>query len=248
MATNLNGSYAGKVAFITGAGSGIGRATALAFARAGASVVVADVSEPGSQETARMIEAAGGRALAVTCDVRQDAEVRAALGRTIETFGRLAHTVRCAVMARVAIDAYTAPGITYEGGIPMATWSNDELTRIGAAEELEIALERRNGTLRTSVTIWVVRHGDNLYVRSVNGRGGGWFRAAQARHEGHIQASGVEKDVTLVEVDASDDVNNAIDAAYRAKYRRYATGIVNTTLTPQARAATLKLVPRGTNP
>jgi NAD(P)-dependent dehydrogenase (short-subunit alcohol dehydrogenase family) len=89
MPTNGNGSYAGKVAFVTGAGSGIGRAAALAFAREGASVLVADVSEQGNQETARMIEAAGGRALAVTCDVRRAEDVKAALDRTIETFGRL---------------------------------------------------------------------------------------------------------------------------------------------------------------
>ena len=86
MATNQNRRFGGKVAFITGAGSGIGRATALAFAREGASVVVADVSEPGSQETARMIEAAGGRALAVRCDVRRAEDVKAALDRTIDTF------------------------------------------------------------------------------------------------------------------------------------------------------------------
>ena len=61
MATNENGSYAGKVAFVTGAGTGIGRATALAFAREGVGVVVADVSEQDNQETARMIEEAGGR-------------------------------------------------------------------------------------------------------------------------------------------------------------------------------------------
>src|SRR5215218_899713 len=89
MAANQNGSYAGKVAFVTGAGSGIGRATALAFAREGASVVATDVSEQGSQETARMIEGADGRALAVTCDVTHAEDVKAALDRTIETFGRL---------------------------------------------------------------------------------------------------------------------------------------------------------------
>ena len=59
MTTNQNGSCAGKVAFVTGATSGIGRTTALAFARAGASVVVADIAEQGCQETARMIEVIG---------------------------------------------------------------------------------------------------------------------------------------------------------------------------------------------
>src|SRR5688572_30970612 len=81
--------YSGKVAFVTGAASGIGRATALAFARAGASVVVADIAEQGSQETARLIEGLGGRALAVTCDVTRTEDVKAALDKTIETFGRL---------------------------------------------------------------------------------------------------------------------------------------------------------------
>ena len=89
MAANQNGSYAGKVAFVTGAGSGIGRATALAFAREGASVVVADASEQGNRETARMIEELGGRALAVRCDVTRAEDVRSVLDRTIETFGRL---------------------------------------------------------------------------------------------------------------------------------------------------------------
>ena len=89
MVTNGTGRFAGKVAFVTGGSSGIGRATASAFGREGASVVVADVSEQGNQETARLIDEAGGRALAVTCDVRRAEAVQAALDRTIETFGRL---------------------------------------------------------------------------------------------------------------------------------------------------------------
>jgi NAD(P)-dependent dehydrogenase (short-subunit alcohol dehydrogenase family) len=88
MATN-NGSFQGKVAFVTGAANGIGRAAALAFAGAGASVVVADVSERGNQETVRLIEAAGGRAVAVKCDVSQAEEVKAALEKTVEIFGHL---------------------------------------------------------------------------------------------------------------------------------------------------------------
>jgi NAD(P)-dependent dehydrogenase (short-subunit alcohol dehydrogenase family) len=89
MTTHQNRSLTGKVAFVTGAANGIGRATALAFAREGASVVVADVSEQGNQETARLIEEAGGRALAVRCDVTRAEDVKAALDKAVEAFGRL---------------------------------------------------------------------------------------------------------------------------------------------------------------
>src|SRR5918995_1125875 len=89
MAANQNESYAGRVAFVTGAGGGIGRAAALAFAHEGASVVVADVSEQDNRETARMIEESGGRALAAGCDVTRTADVKAALDKTVDAFGRL---------------------------------------------------------------------------------------------------------------------------------------------------------------
>jgi len=120
-------------------------------------------------------------------------------------------------------------------------WMSDELSKIGAAEELQIAPLRQDGSLRKPVTIWVVRHGDDLFVRSVNGRTAAWFRGAQVRHEAHVRAGDVDKDVVLVE---TNDLNDAIDTAYRTKYSRYATNILNSDLTPQARAATLKLVPR----
>lgn len=89
MTTNEKNFYKGKVAFVTGAGSGIGRATALAFAREGASVTVADISEEGSRETARLIEEQGGRALSVTCDVTRSQDIKAALDKTIDAFGQL---------------------------------------------------------------------------------------------------------------------------------------------------------------
>jgi hypothetical protein len=125
----------------------------------------------------------------------------------------------------------------------MATWTNDELTKIGTAEELELESLRGDGTLRSPVTMWVVRLGDDLFVRSVNGRTSVWFRGAQVRHEGHIRAGGVDKEASFVE-EADPDRNEQIDAAYRTNYRRYAANIINSIVSPAARAATIKLLPR----
>ena len=123
----------------------------------------------------------------------------------------------------------------------MTSWTGDELEKIAAAEALQLASVRRDGTPRKPVTIWVVRHGDDLYVRSVNGRTASWFRGAEDRHEAHIQAGGVDKDVFLVE---TDDINDEVDAAYGTKCQRYAASIIDHIVSPEARAATLKLVPR----
>jgi NAD(P)-dependent dehydrogenase (short-subunit alcohol dehydrogenase family) len=82
-------SFTGRVAFITGAGSGIGRATAIAFASSGADVVVADAVEGANRDTARQVEELGVRSLAVTCDVTRDEEVASAVEQIVTTFGRL---------------------------------------------------------------------------------------------------------------------------------------------------------------
>ena len=124
----------------------------------------------------------------------------------------------------------------------MTAWTSEELGKIDAADELEIESLRGDGRLRHPTTIWVVRHGDDLYVRSVNGRTGAWFRGTQDRHEGRIRTGGVEKDVTFV--DADRGIDDAIDAAYRTKYRGYAPSIVDHVVTPEARSATIKLVLR----
>src|SRR2546423_11429454 len=115
-----------------------------------------------------------------------------------------------------------------------ATWANDELTKVGKAEELQIASLRRDGTLGSPRTIWVVPYGDDLYVRSVNGRGADWFRGTRVRHEGHIRAGGVDKDVAFEDADHS--IDDEIEAAYRTKYRRYAKGITDSFNSPTALA------------
>ena len=123
----------------------------------------------------------------------------------------------------------------------MTAWTNDELTKIGSAEELEIASLRRDGTLRKPVIIWVVRVDDDLYVRSYRGRAGAWFRGTQVRHEGRIWAGGVEKDVSFVE-ETNPAINDQIDDAYRTKYH-HLPQYVAPMLTTEVRATTLKLAP-----
>lgn len=125
----------------------------------------------------------------------------------------------------------------------MSKWTSDELNKIGTAEELKIASLQRDGTLRKPVIIWVVRLGDDLYVRSVYGRTSAWFRGVLTRHEGQIQAGGVVKDITFVE-EPDSAVNDQIDSVYRSKYRRYASSIINSIISPEARSATIKLVLR----
>jgi hypothetical protein len=125
----------------------------------------------------------------------------------------------------------------------MTAWTSDELGTIGDAAELEIAPLRPDGTLSKPVTIWVVRHGEDLYVRSYRGADGSWFRHALARREGHIRAGGIGKDVTF-EDETDPAVNDQIDAAYRDKYRRIGASYVGSMVSPVARATTLRLVPR----
>ncbi|MBE1581974.1 DUF2255 family protein [Nonomuraea angiospora] len=125
----------------------------------------------------------------------------------------------------------------------MASWTSEELARIGTAEELEIAPVRDDGTPRAPVPIWVVRDGDDLYIRSYRGTDGAWYRTARAGHRAHIAAGGIDKDVTLAEENDSG-VNDRIDEAYRAKYHRYGSTYVIPMVAAQARATTLKLLPR----
>ena len=123
----------------------------------------------------------------------------------------------------------------------MSAWNEIDLRRIGEAEELQIAPVRRNGELRRSTPIWVVRVGDDPFVRAAYGSGSGWYGVAQTSRQARISAGGVERDVTIE--DGDESVLDAVDAGYRDKYGRY-TDIVDSITDAEHRATTVRLVPR----
>jgi hypothetical protein len=125
----------------------------------------------------------------------------------------------------------------------VTTWTAGELDSIGDAEELQITSPRSDGTLRPYVTIWVVRAGDDLYVRSARGANNPWYRRARASGTGRIRAGGLERDVTFA--GAEPDVMTGIDKAYHAKYDRYGPAIVGPVVGAEAAPVTIRLLPHG---
>jgi hypothetical protein len=123
----------------------------------------------------------------------------------------------------------------------MSGWTADELARLGRGDELGIASRRPDGSIRPYVTIWFVRVGDDLYVRSAHGYSNPWFQRALASREGRIRAGGVEQDVAFEQ--PGRDIAEDLHAAYHAKYDRYGPSIVGTVVSPEAARSTLKLVP-----
>jgi len=124
----------------------------------------------------------------------------------------------------------------------MSEWGADEIASIGRATELQVASRRPDGTLRPFVTIWAVRAGDDLYVRSAYGYENPWFQRALRSGRGRIRAGGVARDVRF-EV-PGPEVADSVSAAYHAKYDRYGASIVGTVVSPEAIRSTLRLEPR----
>jgi hypothetical protein len=124
----------------------------------------------------------------------------------------------------------------------LSGWTIEELTRIDEHDEIQITSRRSDGSLRPFITIWAVRSGDHLYVRSAYGPDNGWFRRAKGSAEGRIRAGGVERDVAF-EVPGSE-VDQALNDAYHAKYDRYGPGMVRTVVSPEAARSTLRLLAR----
>jgi len=124
----------------------------------------------------------------------------------------------------------------------MSPWTPTDLDLVERADELRIASARPDGTLRPAVTIWVVRVGDDVYVRSAQGPSNGWFRRAVDSGHGHVSVGGVESDVVFAT--ATDAPHDEIDAAYHAKYDRYGPGPVGAVTGPTVTAVTLRLDPR----
>jgi hypothetical protein len=122
----------------------------------------------------------------------------------------------------------------------MTAWTAQELDRIGQSEELQLATERRQGGVSRYVTMWVVRAGDDLYVRSAHGPDNPWYRRAQVAQTGRIRAGGLERAVTFESADAA--ASDAIDAAYQAKYSRYGPQIVGSVTGPDVGNVTVRLV------
>jgi hypothetical protein len=125
---------------------------------------------------------------------------------------------------------------------PTTNWTEDDLTRLGGADEIDISTRRRDGSLRPFVPIWIVTVDGALYVRSYRGTGGAWYRHATAQPAGTIRANGLQRDVTFTPADAA--VRDGIDAAYRTKYGRYGASYLKAMLDEQAAATTMQLSPR----
>jgi hypothetical protein len=123
----------------------------------------------------------------------------------------------------------------------MSTWTEEELRAVGTATELRISTRRHDGTLSPPLPVWVVRAGDDIYVRSYKGAGGAWFRRVSALGRAHSRGADVDRDVTVSLMGTA--ARAEIDEAYRTKYAPYGRAYVEPMTADAAAATTLLLTP-----
>ena len=122
-------------------------------------------------------------------------------------------------------------------------WHAADLDRFGAADEVDITTVGPDGTPCRWVPIWIVRVGDDLYIRSYRGNDGAWYRHLSATSQARLRRSGRERHVRAEPVtDAA--LTDDIDRAYAAKYARSGGSYVAAMTSDTARATTLRLTPR----
>jgi hypothetical protein len=122
----------------------------------------------------------------------------------------------------------------------MPEWTGDELQAVNDAREMQISSRRRDGTLSPQVTIWAVRLGDDIYIRSVNGPDATWYRNTRTRPTGRVWSGGIERDVRFAPAD--DQLEDRIDDAYRTKFGASSSPTQRIVASP-ARDTTIHLVP-----
>jgi hypothetical protein len=123
-----------------------------------------------------------------------------------------------------------------------SSWSGNQLSKIGEADELQVSSVRPDGGLRPYVTIWVVRLGDDLYIRSGYGPENGWYRRARTSRAGRVRADGVTQDVAFEDADPA--LRERIDEAYHEKYDKYGPAIVGEVVGEKLAGVTFRLLPR----
>jgi NAD(P)-dependent dehydrogenase (short-subunit alcohol dehydrogenase family) len=171
------GFYTGKVAFVTGAGGGIGRATAIAFAEAGADVAVADLVEDAAKETADLVEAAGARAVALTLDVRDSEQLKTGLDRIVAELGGLDV-------------AFNNAGIE-QSGTPLHSLTEDEWDRVIAVNLRGVFL-----SMKHEIPLLLARGGGAI-VNTSSGAGLRGFGNGGAYAASKFGVIGVTKDAAL---------------------------------------------------
>ena len=123
-------------------------------------------------------------------------------------------------------------------------WTDDDLSRLATEDEIHLSSVRRDGTARKPVTMWMVTDYGRVYVRSVKGTEGPWYRHLRVTDLARVTARGVAADVSVEDASSDAGLARRLDVAYQTKYGRYPQPIVDSVLTPAAKDSTLRLTPR----